>query len=325
MMDMQFVVPHHDDGTSWYRGIGVLSDMRHRFRIKQMQDVAWSTMYMADVVFMQRPFRQVDVEIMEAAKRYGCKLWVDYDDYLPGVDNHNPRADIYGKKFEPLWNSFLDMADLITCSTQPLFELVDRVEKSIVTRNTFPARSFYRYMREPVHAERDIVFWRGGKSHYIDWLKYRQAQADVDLGDWEMHMFGQVSSRVEKTLPITKMHEPLSVTKFFDYVRWLRPKVTIVPLVDSPFNRAKSDIAWLENVILAGGITVAPSLPEWLDHPACVYYTGPEDYTEAVETAMQMSDEERKKQVEMAWEYVLDCRRPEVRAEAICEAIDLIG
>jgi hypothetical protein len=56
--------------------------------------------------------------------------------------------------------------------------------------------------------------------------------------------------------------EPVDPAEFWDLLARIRPDVMMVPLKDCPFNRSKSNIAWMEGT-WAGAATIAPDFPEW--------------------------------------------------------------
>src|ERR1035437_9869971 len=75
----------------------------------------------------------------------------------------------------------------------------------------------------------------------------------------------------------------------------------IVPLVDSEFNRAKSNIAWLEGTY-AGAAVVARSLPEF-GVPGCIHYEDPKEFSNVVRDALA-SSERRKSAVRKSWSHI---------------------
>ena len=311
--------PQSDDATSWYRCLGPLSDLASQGHVtyRSLADIGWHTLIDIDVVFLQRPYRDIDVDIMKACKALNVKVWVDFDDNHLHVDNLNPRADIYGAKHAGLWSYFTEQSDILTLSTQPLKDSIGRMDAHVV-RNTMPLRWWQAWSPRPDVCS-DIVYWRGGKSHFQDWLVYREPLTRVNMQDYELHMMGEISGRVRKSFPAMHMESPKSLLSYYTHVRSLAPRVTIVPLKDTVFNRSKSDIAWLEAVLLCGGIAVTPMLPEWLDRPGTVPYEGPGDFADAVERAMQL---EYKQANIDAMKWLNQHRHPQQRLDQLKEILD---
>jgi hypothetical protein len=75
--------------------------------------------------------------------------------------------------------------------------------------------------------------------------------------------------------------------EIFSYMgvfRQLAPFIHIVGLEDNPFNRAKSNVAWVE-ASAAGAVVLAPDWPEW-QRPGVQTYTDPEDFERKLKALM---------------------------------------
>ena len=84
-------------------------------------------------------------------------------------------------------------------------------------------------------------------------------------------------------------------------MHFISPKYSVFPLVDTPFNRAKSNIAYLE-AIMCGAIIVAPDWQEWR-HPGVINYT--DDFKEKVGYMVTMEEGERVKTWQAGYENIL--------------------
>ena len=76
----------------------------------------------------------------------------------------------------------------------------------------------------------------------------------------------------------------------------------MVPLADHPFNRSKSNIAYLE-AIYSGAICVAPDWDEWR-HPGVLTYTGKESFQAQLQRAITMPADELDAEWRRGRDYV---------------------
>jgi hypothetical protein len=70
--------------------------------------------------------------------------------------------------------------------------------------------------------------------------------------------------------------------KYFKWLANTAPRIMMVPLADTAFNRCKSNIAWLE-ATGAGAAVLAPAWPEW---GSCYWYQGPDDFASVLESML---------------------------------------
>ena len=74
----------------------------------------------ADIVVVQRHFLDLDLSLIEDLKKAGKKIVVDMDDHLLGIPPRNPAHRIYTPALKRNLIRLLNMADMLTVSTEPL-------------------------------------------------------------------------------------------------------------------------------------------------------------------------------------------------------------
>ncbi len=103
----------------------------------------------------------------------------------------------------------------------------------------------------------------------------------------------------------------------------LQPAIMIVPLVDNDFNRAKSNIAWLEGCF-AGAAVIAPDFPEF-QRPGVLNYSSPEQFGDVLGNAM-IGNYDLKKLSEDGWahirKYELLTHRNQIRVNALKDLLN---
>jgi hypothetical protein len=287
-----------------------------RFEMIYSGEFNWTHSALSDVIMIQRPYRESDMEVISIAQSYGVKVWVDYDDDLFAVPKSNPTHSLYGKN-ETMLNVLNCMirADVITASTD---FLADRIRKALSEADqkndnkVFTARNALMDhvipKVKPKAGNNDLVLWRGSSTHDADLISVGNqiVAAQKTNPKWVFHFQGYnpwyLTERMDEKR--TTVGEPVDIGPYISLIKELSPKVMIVPLAEEVFNLSKSNIAWIEGT-LAGAVVVAPDWPEWR-RPGIIRYN-PQDartFTVALQTAMELSDAERQSMVDDSWAYI---------------------
>lgn len=262
-------VPHPGDGVSIYRGFGPLSHLRKIMDVEfqQLHTFDWTHMASCDGVYMVRPATDQDVALMRLAQKCGRKVWIDYDDNVLEIPPHNPSYDFYAQ--EKIQNNIRVLrryADIVSVSTKLLFDEFSRFRKGpvYIIPNAFPDH-ILNWNQENVE-RRNIVSWRGSRTHDKDLSLAHEffTRFQQDRPDWKFYFFGQIDHRTMDLFPKESIRVyPFSdVIDYFHLFKQCGSKIHVVPLEDSPFNRSKSNIAWIE-ASWAGSPVYASQLPEW--------------------------------------------------------------
>lgn len=273
-MKLLCVIPKAVDGTSYYRGAGPLQRLAQdanrvpgkRLELIFPEEMNWPTAFSGDAVFMQRPFNDNHLAIAKYAKQCGLPLWLDYDDDLFKVTPDNPMADVYtAPRTKECITKLLGMADHVSVSTVVLADRFHSLAGGPIT--VIPnAIDDYRYP-EPVERKPKkelLIAWRGLASHQRDLLEERESIVEVARKSGSAHwMFiGYNPWFITEALTMWGYVSPMDPVHYFEFMRRNQPDIVMVPLAETEFNKAKSNIAWLE-ATWAGALTVAPDWAEW--------------------------------------------------------------
>lgn len=293
MVKILALCPNFNDATSFYRGAWPLSKIaRKGFDIffqksGKDQSLGWAELSMFDVLFIQRPYTDWNLELMEVAKECGLKVWIDYDDDLFNLEVHNPAFKTYSNpKVKETISKILNLADVVTASTAQLKTILEFANKNIhVIRNATDFDLLANIQIKETQKLDRLIFWRGSKTHDNDLFEYAGSLGRISkkyedvkfifLGNPWMGLINYISQKQFIVLP------PITLPKYFSFIKTLRPTISVVPLADTIFNRSKSNIGWQEATI-AGSACMVPKWPEWDVHGA-VTYTGPNEFFEQLD------------------------------------------
>jgi glycosyltransferase involved in cell wall biosynthesis len=312
-------IPNPTDATSLYRAAGPLETLARARRdldlVVNPPEVNWRSLKGVDAVFMQRCMLDHHVKVADMAVSNGKRLWVDYDDDLYCVPAWNPTFKIYGKaQTQNNVTAILAKADVVTVSTPVLQAKVREIlealraasaadpqradpthrlspGKVVVVPNAYDTELLAPLKGEPLAPRNPLVMWRGSATHDKDLLVHAAGLARV-IGrhlDWTYNFVGDPFWLAMEQIEAVPGLKPTSIIRtesldpinFFAFLRATRPSLMIVPLEDNPFNRAKSNIAWVEGTH-AGAVTLAPDWDEWR-RPGVITYKDAGDFEEKMD------------------------------------------
>lgn len=229
-------------GCAWYRTIlpALAAQARGhevRLRMKECakQDIEW-----CDVFQVQRFFESNAVAAIEHAKRAGKLTVYDVDDDLWAVGPKNTSYtfwQIHGDGAAQV----MRMCDKVTTTGPDLAKTLSKFNPNVsIIPNALP--DDWKHYGKAKH-EGLVIGWAGGSGHIEDLemvedvlMEVLEARPEVTLqltgcGDWMEH-------------PRIVHKEPVGVEVY--HHRLSECDIAIAPLVDSRFNRAKSDLKPLE-------------------------------------------------------------------------------
>jgi len=249
---------------AYYRGMGVFQKLRHLdpdIHIEHCEAVSWTMLNDCDILFLMRPVENNYIESLELAQSYGVPVWVDFDDILHEIPRDNPSYDHFTHKHrrENIIKC-LQRADIVTFSTVELKKYYEKVcPDSIVIENAF---NDYNYsLAEDHNAESQIISWRGSDTHRKDLLSAKESMVSVsnEFRDWLWFFIGCTPWYITEELQNARIQEQIEIIRYNRLLINLKAAIHIVPLVDSIFNRGKSNIAWLE-ATSAGSACLCPEM-----------------------------------------------------------------
>lgn len=292
MLNLLAVIPNQSDATSFYRAGGPLQHLKRKYNINinLVAQYNWFTLGFSDIVFMQRPFRSTDVGIAQMAKSLGIPIWIDYDDDLFNVTTDNPAYEVYGKEeYQNNIKTMMRLCDFMSVSTDDLRVKAEKLYgmfgKVMTINNAFNS---HLIQRKIAVEKKKLILWRGSPTHHRDVTALAQPILELsnEYKDWVWEFIGDRLWFLTDGMPHerTICAEAMDIIDYHQHIADVSPSLMIVPLHDNTFNKAKSNIAWIE-ATHAGAVCVAPNWPEWR-RPGCLTYNDPEDFKEVMQNAM---------------------------------------
>lgn len=298
MKNLLCLIPSFHDATSFYRAAGPIGRIRKvvsNVQFNFINEYNWATLHMCDALFVQRPFKEDHVKVIEMAKNQGLKVWVDYDDDLFTVPTDNPASGVYNEAAtKKAVAKCIAMADEVTVTTPFLKKRFQEgpvpLNKNItVIPNAFDFEMF-NYRDDETSMRNKIMLWRGSITHERDLTTVAKEviniAQDPKCSEWLWRFVGYNPWFItDKLLPKQYIHsKSLDIMEYNRHIFDIAPQAIFVPLHDSVFNRSKSNIAWFEGT-LAGAVCIAPNWEEWTQ-PGIINYDSPRNFEDIVKAVM---------------------------------------
>lgn len=188
-------------------------------------------------------------------------LIIDNDDAFHLIDEAHPEFEKYSGRIKA-FDLLLTNANLAWYSTDELARGVPhalRAKVHVVPNQLDPRlwRNYRRKPRTPWNKSKIKVLYMGTVTHQADFdfiMPALDAVADRLRQPLEVHVLGAVSKMPERRW-LKRLPLPAGNNTYPRFVKWLTHEsnfdVGLSPLVDNPFNAAKSDIKFLDYSALA--------------------------------------------------------------------------
>lgn len=245
----------------------------------------WEVLSKYDILFYSNPLVSHQYEILKTAKMFNLKVWVDYDDnYFDIPKDCTAYNLLMVGHVNHMVKECLMIADMVTVTTDYLKEAYKFYSNNIrVIHNAFPLELLSEAsLGEPREGQHKFVMWRGSDSHRgnLEHFKAELTEVANNNPDWNFKFFGSNPWYFDNVFPYQHIDFTQCFDSFYKLKLW-SSKIHIVPLVDRPFTRSKSHIAYIEATI-AGSVVLAPNWEEW-QKPGVVNYDGKQDFKDKLQ------------------------------------------
>jgi sulfur relay (sulfurtransferase) DsrC/TusE family protein len=252
------------------------------------------------------------VQIKLLKKKYGFKTVVDVDDFWE-LDEHHILYHVYKtdefarKQIEHIRN-----ADVVFTTHWRLVCEIQAYNLNVhVLPNAIPKQGQFDIEKKPHHLTR--LFWQGSITHVediailkrpIDCLATIAAKIQMVIGgymDGEDEWYKMVMDYTAKTKHQYKLLPGAHVAEY--YKHYEHADICLIPLVNSPFNRMKSNLKVLEAANLALPVICSPVHP-YMDLPV-IYAKGAGDWIKNIQRLVASKKRQKEAGGELA-EYCLE-------------------
>jgi hypothetical protein len=303
--------------VSFYRSIGPFSYLKKidkNIETELLKRVDWSTLIGTDIFYIERPQVQNDLTALEMAKDFNVKTWVDYDDLLHCIPQENPGYKFYNDdQTKKTIEESLKIADVVTVSTPAIKEYYKPLNNNIIVLpNAFNDYNYkFEHRKQSDYTDNPLITWRGSATHRKDLLSIKEQLLNIDKKYKSKLSFCFIGNETwfitDHILNRKFQVKECDIIDFMIMLKEIRGSIHLSPLEVSEFNKAKSNIGYLEGTYM-GSVTIAPSeLPEF-NVPGCVLYSSEKNNFEYILEKCIKSKSFRQENYDKAFEYVKNNR-----------------
>lgn len=297
--------PLPNDGTSFYRGYGVLNYLKDvkikPITINRLNTINWSDLAGVDILFIQRPHTDIALNMISVAKQLNIPVWVDIDDMTWEVPTSSDRSMYFEKCTVALMATIVKNATVTTVATQYLKDSLDIYGNVIVVPNAF---NDYIFNFTPSIKRNPSIIWRGSSTHAHD-VSYFSEEIDR-LSTRFNNEFTFVGLNPENYLKTSRISlvRTLELLDYFNYLRFQnQDNICMIPLKPIKFNYAKSNIGWIE-ATLSNKIAVVPIWKEW-QRPGVLNYKDKDSFLTML-THLMNNNIDIETEIKNSKEYITD-------------------
>ncbi len=184
------------------------------------------------------------------------KIILDTDDAFSSIDNSHPEYDLHSQRIRAK-EVIANAADQIWVSTNVLANIYKKINhNTFVVKNALDERIWKKAVKLKNSSKKIQILYMGTATHDNDFalvLPALDELAKTYPNSFELTVIGAVTDLPERSWA-KRLYQPKSI--YPKFVRWFLKQgpfdIGLSPLVDSEFNRSKSDIKCLD--YLAAGI-----------------------------------------------------------------------
>jgi glycosyltransferase involved in cell wall biosynthesis len=222
--------------------------------VKAVGQVSRLDVKLADVIVFQRIHMKEHEGIFHWAREEKKKLVYEIDDSVWSIPTWNPAYLVWNEEMQKQVSHFVSLCDAASCTTQNLAEELRQWNKTVFVLPNSLNLDMWRELKfnvpKSVHNELRIG-WGGSPTHKGDLMVISRVLVDIAwkyrAKNLKYYFLGYAPPELIESLSgFVAFSKGVDIRIFPDKLHMLNLDIGLAPLVDCKFNRAKSNIKWLE-------------------------------------------------------------------------------
>jgi glycosyltransferase involved in cell wall biosynthesis len=215
------------------------------------------------VVYQRHAERQTFMNAL-VLKRLGTKVVFEVDDFLGGIDKLSPAKTAYDANTQEQMLKIMMMSDAVTVTTDYLKNILSGFNPNIyVLPNSLNPDLWNLYYEQRMKlkakkSDKVVIGWMGSKTHLSDFMEVKDVLFNIVKTNPNVILkivgFEELGLLFKEAIEPFKDRVILTPWKnnMFDYPSdMLQFDIGLCPLKNSRFNKAKSNLKWLEYSAMA--------------------------------------------------------------------------
>lgn len=218
-----------------------------------------------DIVFFNRMIASIDLPtLLHYREKYGFKLICDMDDHYLLDPGHILYQSYQAFSVSKVMEGWIKAADAVTVTHERLYYELLQLNKNIhILPNAIPKAD--QFLVKKVPDEKTRLFWAGGVTHARDLKMLHHPLSRLDKRGVKLVIGGYMENNLEWTKMVNSFtnvgkwdHVVLPAMGVDEYYKmYSLCDVSVIPLVDTHFNRNKSNLKILESANIEAPVVVS--------------------------------------------------------------------
>lgn len=234
----------------------------------------------ADVMLLHNCFSDLQLASLAAIKnQLNIPLILSMDDLMTEIPEYNPAAAKSPKDLAGRIRLAFQLADRVLVSSQYLAQHHQADHPDIITIANHLSQTLWPLCRRQAVPSKPLrVGWAGAGQHQADiaWLT-PVIQATQHVVQWVF--FGDQPAGLDPGL--VEYHQPVPFQQYQQKLQALQLDIGLAPLLDNPFNRAKSNLKLIEYAAV-GAAVICSDLEPYQNSPAMKLAHQPDLWIDAI-------------------------------------------
>ena len=260
-------------GVGWYRIINPLekigADVQKEIFFLKGAETALEMKKRGDI-WVTKPMDAMHILVELFADRdfTGAKIVIDLDDDPFNLNRKHPGYQSFVDK-KPQYEYVIKNADRIICSTQQIADAVKHLNNKITVIPNAIDLDIWKVKKKKRTDGKIRIGWFGSASHLVDLPIILPFIEEIEnkYPEVEFHLVGMVDVDFQEGRRFH--HQPTKgYEEYPQFLADMDVDIAIAPLLDTKFNRAKSNIKWLEHSMLETPMVLSRVTPykECVEH-----------------------------------------------------------
>lgn len=246
--------------VGWYRIINPLTKLGYKWYGKTIlggvpEEAAKNAIKMGKKgnIWFQKPVDNEGIHVfLDTAKHFThSKIVLDLDDEPFTFNQGHPLYEKLQSKI-PMMKYMITIADHVIVSTEQIKQSIASFGKEVTVIPNAIDPEIWNVKRKDRNDGKIRIGWMASGSHLAD-LNVINEAFDIILKKYphvEIHMAGFVDKDSHRGKREFHHRPTMGYAEYPQFLADLDLDIAVAPLIDSPFNRAKSNIKWMEHSML---------------------------------------------------------------------------
>lgn len=235
----------------------------------------------ADTLLLHHFFNDQQLAaLIQYKKQTKLRIVLGIDDLLTNIPDYNPFSQLMPQDTATRIKLACELADCLVVSTEKLANAFSQFHQSIVVIPNRLSQTIWQNLSNSKQTQEKLrIGWAGAAQHQHD-LKLLKPVIEATQDCCEWVIFGEQPMSINQKY--YEHHQPVAFSHYAEKLNSLNLDMAVAPLVNNPFNQAKSNLKLLEFGTL-GIPVIASDITPYQNSPANLQPNNPDAWINTIQ------------------------------------------